>query len=592
MFKIIQNFRTLIFSSFLSIILGILTFLTFIGEGFIPLNEKNLQLLLIIDLVVLFSFFYLIVKNFIKIYSSKNENSSGSRTNFKYVSLFSLFTFLPSLLVAIFSLFIFNFAIQNFFNDQITRAVNNSFDVAKNYLEDSRKTIESDVVMMSVGINRASVFYYDNQKRFINIIKSEKILRRVDEVYLIDSVGNILFLDKNEIDSSFVKPNDDEFDQALTGIPILIKGNNKKNTSAMMKLDTLIDTYLYISRNLDPIILTYLNETEEAVDFYYLVKDSQTGLKITLTIIYIIVVTLLMFLSIVIAISFANRLTKPIVNLIKASDDISKGMLNTKVTEIDTDEEFKMLNLNFNNMIERLKKQQDKLLISERYSAWESVARKLAHEIKNPLTPIQLSIDRLQEKYSNNITEGKAEFEKYLATINRQIKDIEILVNEFSNFARMPSPIMKKIDIVPVVKRAVDFFLMGNKILIKLNAEKNICLIKGDEDQLYRVFINLIKNANESFVYKKLKKSDFKGKIDIEISDDNDYIHIVLIDNGTGITNTKEVMTPYFTTKKNGTGLGLPIVSKIINDHSGELLLSNIKDSGLKITISLPKIYD
>ena len=592
MFKIIQNFRTLIFSSFLSIILGILTFLTFIGEGFIPLNEKNLQLLLIIDLVVLFSFFYLIVKNFIKIYSSKNKNSSGSRTNFKYVFLFSLFTFLPSLLVAIFSLFIFNFAIQNFFNDQITRAVNNSFDVAKNYLEDSRKTIESDVVMMSVGINRASVFYYDNQKRFINIIKSERILRRVDEVYLIDSVGNILFLDKNEIDSSFVKPNDDEFDQALTGIPILIKGNNKKNTSAMMKLDTLIDTYLYISRNLDPIILTYLNETEEAVDFYYLVKDSQTGLKITLTIIYIIVVTLLMFLSIVIAISFANRLTKPIVNLIKASDDISKGMLNTKVTEIDTDEEFKMLNLNFNNMIERLKKQQDKLLISERYSAWESVARKLAHEIKNPLTPIQLSIDRLQEKYSNNITEGKAEFQKYLATINRQIKDIEILVNEFSNFARMPSPIMKQIDIVPVVKRAVDFFLMGNKILIKLNAEKNICLIKGDEDQLYRVFINLIKNANESFVDKKLKKSDFKGKIDIEISDDNDYIHIVLIDNGTGITNIKEVMTPYFTTKKNGTGLGLPIVSKIINDHSGELLLSNIKDSGLKITISLPKIYD
>ena len=592
MFKIIQNFRTLIFSSFLSIILGILTFLTFIGEGFIPLNEKNLQLLLIIDLVVLFSFFYLIVKNFIKIYSSKNENSSGSRTNFKYVSLFSLFTFLPSLLVAIFSLFIFNFAIQNFFNDQITRAVNNSFDVAKNYLEDNRKTIESDVVMMSVGINRASVFYYDNQKRFINIIKSERILRRVDEVYLIDSVGNILFSDKNEIDSSFVKPNEDEFDQALTGIPILIKDNSKKNTSAMMKLDTLIDTYLYISRNLDPIILTYLNETEEAVDFYYLVKDSQTGLKITLTIIYIIVVTLLMFLSIVIAISFANRLTKPIVNLIKASDDISKGILSTKVTEIDTDEEFKMLNLNFNNMIERLKKQQDKLLISERYSAWESVARKLAHEIKNPLTPIQLSIDRLQEKYSNNITEGKAEFKKYLATINRQIKDIEILVNEFSNFARMPSPIMKKIDIVPVVKRAVDFFLMGSKILIKLNAEKNICLIKGDEDQLYRVFINLIKNANESFVDKKLKKSDFKGKIDIEISDDNDYIHTVLIDNGTGITNTKEVMTPYFTTKKNGTGLGLPIVSKIINDHSGELLLSNIKDSGLKITISLPKIYD
>ena len=590
MFKIIQNFKILIFSSFLSIILGILTFLTFIGEGFMPLSENNLQLLLIVDLVVLFSFFYLIIKNFINIYSLKNKNSSGSRTNFKYASLFSLFTFLPSLLVAVFSLFIFNFAIQNFFNDQITRAVNNSYDVAKNYLEDNRKTIESDVVMMSVGINRASVFYYNNQKRFTNIIKSEKILRRVDVVYLIDSVGNILFSDKNETGSLFVKPNEDDFDQALTGIPILIKNNNEQSTSAMIKLDTLIDTYLYISRNLDPIILTYLNETEEAVDFYYLVKDSQTGLKVTLTIIYIIVVTLLMFLSILIAIAFANRFTKPIINLIKASDDISKGILNTKVSEIDTDEEFKMLNINFNNMIERLKKQQDKLLISERYSAWENVAKKLAHEIKNPLTPIQLSIDRLQEKYGNSITEGKDDFKKYLDTINRQIKDIEILVNEFSNFARMPSPIMKKMDINAVVKRAAHFFIMGSKTQIKLNIKKNVFLIKGDEAQLYRVFINLIKNANESFEDKKRKKSDFKGKIDIEISDDSDYIRIVTIDNGTGITNIKEAMTPYFTTKKNGTGLGLPIISKIINEHSGEFLLSNNKNEGLKTTISLPKI--
>ena len=95
-------------------------------------------------------------------------------------------------------------------------------------------------------------------------------------------------------------------------------------------------------------------------------------------------------------------------------------------------------------MIQRLKKQQDKLLIAERYSAWESVARKLAHEIKNPLTPIQLSIDRLQEKFYNKIADGQDEFKNYLSTINRQIKDIENLVNQFSSFARMPTPIFKK----------------------------------------------------------------------------------------------------------------------------------------------------
>ena len=154
-------------------------------------------------------------------------------------------------------------------------------------------------------------------------------------------------------------------------------------------------------------------------------------------------VTLLLFLSTSIAITFASRLTKPIVNLIGASDSISKGALDVKVPEVETDEELALLIQNFNLMIERLKEQQDKLLINERYEAWESVARKLAHEIKNPLTPIQLSIDSLREKYKDKLTNEAKDFEKYLETINRQIIDIEKLVNEFSNFARMPRPILK-----------------------------------------------------------------------------------------------------------------------------------------------------
>ena len=232
--------------------------------------------------------------------------------------------------------------------------------------------------------------------------------------------------------------------------------------------------------------------------------------------------------------------------------------------------------------------QQDKLLTAERYSAWESVARKLAHEIKNPLTPIQLSIDRLREKYSKKISDGELDFKNYLETINRQIKDIENLVNEFSNFARMPNPIMKKINIYIVVKRAVDFIKMSSQNIIELDSSDQKLIVTGDEEQLYRVFINLIKNSEESFSEKREKKHDFKGKINIEIVKNNDYIVIKLIDNGTGILDTKKVMTPYFTTKKKGSGLGLPIVSKIINEHSGELNISNNTKEGATITILLP----
>jgi two-component system nitrogen regulation sensor histidine kinase NtrY len=591
MFKIIKNFNWIILSSFLCIFMGIVTFLTFINEGFVPLTDKNLQSLLIIDLFLLLVFFTLIFKNFYRFYYARKKNKKGYQTNLKYISVFSLFTVIPSLIVAIFSLFIFNFGIQNYFDKQITNAVNNSYDVAKNYLEESKENVLSDVILMSVGLNRASEFYYSNQNRFKNIMKSEKILRRIDDVYLIDSLGNILLSDVRDVTEEFIIPSDEDYNQVLEGKPVFITDNLKNKTTVMSKLTSLVDTYLYISRNIDPEILRYLNETEEAVSFYYSVENSQTGIKVTFAIIYIIVVTLLLFLSTSIAITFASRLTKPIVNLIGASDSISKGALDVKVPDLDTDDEFKELNKNFNSMIERLKEQQDKLLTTARYEAWETVARKLAHEIKNPLTPIQLSIDSLREKYKDKLLNEGRDFEKYLETINRQIKDIEKLVNEFSNFARMPRPILKKMDIVNLINKSLDFIKMTSKNSVNLIVKTKNTVIYGDEDQLNRVLINLIKNSEEAFLEKIEKNPNFKGNIDIEINDNNDYIIIRLIDNGTGISDAKKVMTPYFTTKKTGTGLGLPIVTKIINEHSGNFSIKNITSgSGTIVKILFPKI--
>ena len=591
MFKIIKNFNWIILSSFLCISMGIVTFLTFINEGFVKLTDNNLQTLLIIDIFLLLIFFSLIFRNFYRFYYTGKKNKKGAQTNLKYISIFSLFTVIPSLVVAIFSLFIFNFGVQNYFDKQITKAVNNSFDVAKNYMEESKENVLSDVILMSVGLNRASGFYYSNPNRFKNIIRSEKILRRIDDVYLIDSLGNILVSDVRDISDEFIVPSEENYDQVLDGKPVFVSNSLENKTTVMTKLNSLVDTYLYISRNIDPEILRYLNETEQAVSFYYSVENSQTGIKITFAIIYIIVVTLLLFLSTSIAITFASRLTKPIVNLIGASDSISKGALDVKVPELETDEEFKQLNKNFNSMISRLKDQQNKLLINERYEAWESVARKLAHEIKNPLTPIQLSIDSLREKYKNQFSNKADEFEKYLETINRQIKDIEKLVNEFSNFARMPRPILKNVNLVNLIQKSLDFILMTSKNSIKLNVKEKDAYIKGDEGQLNRVFINLIKNSEEAFQEKIKKEPKFKGNIEIEIYSNNDYINCRLTDNGPGITDAKKAMTPYFTTKKSGTGLGLPIVSKILNEHSAQFSIKNKKkNNGLSINISFPKI--
>ena len=588
MFNKIKGFEIIISLSVICIFFCIFTFLGFINPQLLSSLNINLQLLLVCDITLLVVVLLMGFKKTLNLYFLIKKKKIGSQTSLRYVSLFTLFTFIPAVLIAIFSLFIFNYGLQNFFNTQITQAVNSSYDVSKSYLEQNKKTVESDVFLMSVGLNRASGLFYSSPDGFKNIARSEKLLRRVDDIFLIDSAANIIFSDTNR-NINFTKPSEDEFNKALEGLPVLITNSIENKTSAMIKLDSLIDTYLFISRNVDPEIIKFLNETEKAVNFYYTIENKKTGIKITFAIIYILVVSLLLFISIIIAISFADRLTKPIINLITASNNISKGILDSRVPQSETDEEFSMLNKNFNNMIQRLKKQQDKLLIAERYSAWESVARKLAHEIKNPLTPIQLSIDRLQDKFHKQIIEGKDEFKNYLSTINRQIRDIENLVNEFSSFARMPSPIFKRIEIDLVVKRAVDFYKMSSKNEFTLSSSKNFFFINGDEEQLYRVYINLLKNSEDSIFEKKQKNKLFKGIINIDIDINKDYINISLVDNGVGIKDTSKIMTPYFTTKKDGTGLGLPIVSKIINEHKGDLTISN-NNPGAKVLIVFPKI--
>ena len=155
----------------------------------------------------------------------------------------------------------------------------------------------------------------------------------------------------------------------------------------------------------------------------------------------------------------------------------------------------------------------------------------------------------------------------------------------------MPRPILKKINLITLINTYLDFIKMTSKNSINLKVNTKNTFIQGDEDQLNRVFINLIKNSEEAFAEKIAKDATFKGNIDIEINDNNDYIIIRLIDNGSGITDSKKAMTPYFTTKKTGTGLGLPIVTKIINEHSGNFSIKNKSNGvGVDIKISFPKI--
>ena len=583
-----KNIFIIILSS-ITLFIGFLTFLTFIDRSFIELNQNNLQYLLVVNiflLILLFAFTFLEVKRSIKIDIDKD----GLKSNKRYITYFSLFTLIPSILISIFSLFLFSFALEKYFDKKVTTVVNNSYELAKSYVEEVRNKIESDIVLIAFDTNKSAKFLNDNTKEYERFLKTQKLIRDIDEIHIIDQNKKLLFTNLDNL-KKYMPPLDGALKLVLDDDrPLKIINAPQNISAAIMRLQSFEDRFLYVVKYLDKDISKYLNESQEAINFYYTVEERSTGIKISFAIIYLIIVTLLLFISMTIAIRFSSRFFRSINNLILASSAIGEGDLSTKVPEIKTDKDMEKLNKNFNSMINRLKNQQEKLIINERHEAWGNLARKLAHEIKNPLTPIQLSIDRLKEKYTNQIDNNeKINFEENLKIINNQINQIGNLVNEFSDFARMPKPVIKKNNLIEIIKENIKL-LSEIDLSIKINfvQHKSKIEFNCDKEQLGRVFFNLIKNSIESIQQKAENTDNFHKIITIEIFDENDHISIVINDSGIGFknfsTDIKDILNPYFTTKKNGTGLGLSIVNKIINDHNGKLNFFSVPD-GAKVEI-------
>ena len=577
------------FLSSITLFIGFLTFLTFIERSFIELNQKNLQYLLIINIFLLFLLFLFIfkeIKNSIKVDIDKD----GLTSNKRYITYFSLFTLLPSVLISIFSLFLFSFALEKYFDKKVTTVVNNSYELAKDYVQEVRNKIEADIILIAFDTNKSIKFLNNNKSEYLRFLRTQKLIRGVDEIHIINENKTLLY--SSELPNKYIPPVDKALNLVLDDDrPLKIINAPSNISAAIIRLQSFDNAFLYVVKYLDKNISAYLEESQEAINFYYNVEERSTGIKISFAIIYIIIVSLLLFISISIAIRFSSRFFRSINNLILASNAIGQGDLNIKVPEIKTDKDMEVLNQNFNSMITRLKSQQQKLIINERHEAWENLARKLAHEIKNPLTPIQLVIDRIKNKYQGQILEkDQNQFNENLKTIDNQIKIIENLVNEFSDFARMPKPILKDNDLIKILKENIKLIKEIDKTIeIELLDNDGVILLNCDKEQMGRVFFNLIKNSIESIQQKVEKNPNFDKKISIEILKNYNHIKFTLIDNGIGFKSHKndinEILNPYYTTKKNGTGLGLSIVNKIINDHNGELLFHPL-DNGAKIEIN------
>tara|TARA_B100000795_G_scaffold269561_1_gene259326 strand:- start:1172 stop:3289 length:2118 start_codon:yes stop_codon:yes gene_type:complete len=285
-----------------------------------------------------------------------------------------------------------------------------------------------------------------------------------------------------------------------------------------------------------------------------------------------------------------NSLFKPLYDFVESYIDSEKNKKEiSQEFKLNKDKHERTIMLQITPLNE--KKSQSYVLViddisavtqAQRHSAWGEIARRLAHEIKNPLTPIQLSAERIQHKFKNKLSKEDSDIlERSTKVIVNQVNALKIMVNEFSEYARPPKILKDEVRIDELIDEVVGLYEIDK--IIKIRKDKNIPIIYADENKLRQVIINLLENSQDAL--KEIKNP----KIDIYIKGKVNEVELIIEDNGIGIPDEiiGRIFEPYVTSKKTGTGLGLAIVYKIIEEHEGEIKIKRINKSGTRVTVNL-----
>lgn len=291
---------------------------------------------------------------------------------------------------------------------------------------------------------------------------------------------------------------------------------------------------------------------------------------------------LLLAISIVLAIFVSNWVTSPLRILQENFANIRFGKHNEKI-QYQRNDEIGALVADYNRKLEELEFAAEQLALSERESAWRDMAKQVAHEIKNPLTPMKLSVQHLLRTYNPDDPQSEVKLNKVANSLIEQIDALTNIANEFSNFAKMPQPHFEHFNLKELLENIFEVFKQSESVKIDLNLEHE-CFINADKDQILRSFNNLIKNAIQA------TEENDNGHITITLKKDGNQALVTIKDNGIGISEEErqKIFTPYFTTKSTGTGIGLSMVKQIIVNHKGDIYFESTQNVGTTFFVALP----
>ena len=290
-------------------------------------------------------------------------------------------------------------------------------------------------------------------------------------------------------------------------------------------------------------------------------------------------------LAIIFSLWIAARVSRPIEELASAAEEVASGNWNTRVPEKGRDE-LSVLARSFNHMTHELTTQREKLVQSERVAAWRELARRLAHELKNPLFPLQLTVENLVRARALPASEFDEVFRESTLTLGTEIANLKKIIGRFSDFSKMPKPELEKIDLRDVIERVRALYAnpaSDAKIKFEIEHDSTPQLVNADPEFLHRAISNLVLNGMDAM--------PDGGTLSICACEKGEVVEIRVADTGKGLTpeECERLFTPYYTTKQFGTGLGLAIVQSIVADHAGTIAVESRPDEGAVFIITLPK---
>ncbi|HET7576144.1 MAG TPA: ATP-binding protein [Sphingomicrobium sp.] len=625
----------------------------------------------------------------------------SGRLHVRLVALFTAIAAVPTVLVAIFASVLFQSGLEFWFSNRARNMLENTVEIARASYQREVDRVANETVAASGDLADYLRMTTIDDPRFAEAFGVKQVLNRGLSEAIIFTYGP----DKQIRTLALVNPYDRALDKVITpamldalqgkqSIPV----NSSDRIGALTRLDYGPNTYLYDARVFDPQFRDQITRANDVLrDYQSLLKRSRVN-QLRFNAALLLGALIIVGLSILTALKLADRLVRPVGELVNAAGRIESGDFSARVPVTKSEDEVQTLATAFNQMTERLEEQTNELrsantqietrrafieavlssvtagviavdaqhgilllnrsaetlleqdepiegkalgsaspeleefmrgqqseanvlitadgvqrtlavkrvryqdgsvltfdditdqLTDQRRAAWSDIARRIAHEIKNPLTPIQLAAERLQRRFGDEVTSDKDTFERLTGTIVRQVGDLRRMVDEFSNFARMPKPVFRDENVHEIARQALFLHEVAHPaVSFTLDPPSGEFRMVCDRRQLAQALTNVVKNGVEAIESRRNRgEHSLAGdRVELKLRQDGGLLVIDVLDTGVGLPEDRERLTePYMTTRVRGTGLGLAIVKKIVEEHMGEIAFLDRQGGGTHVRIS------